>query len=412
MAFTGNFFGVSVEEAMVKSGIIDTIVKTLTDISNDPTKQQILKSTSIELNQYINQIIELHERIKKITRLTKEYLKKSTQNKRVSSREEYARKLENQNIALNFYTIKINRLILSTFKLEHKILDMISGGVTETAEYAIYFYGNKSKGEILRGTIKSQDLYGSKYIYVDPKGNLKISSDIIKAESNFQSIMSTDQDHNAVWDSSFAEDLESLVMETYSFLQDVQTKYSNLTITSKKQHLGRERDAQYDVSRMFSEERAAILKLIQDKQAQMYQFFFYASSQKPAGRLNRGHLTEAYERILQAKLAGKTTPTAYEALSQSLGNDPWYIGGDVGSVQVKSFFDNNDRKIANYGSIIQLGKILIQLIDNVQNAAIEVQQIGAQRLKAKESLKWQQGDKTLEAEMRNEIENLLQILKN
>jgi len=43
-------------------------------------------------------------------------------------------------------------------------------------------------------------------------------------------------------------------------------------------------------------------------------------------------LAEAYEHIYQARLAGREVPSAYEALQRSLGDDPWYIGGDVGNV--------------------------------------------------------------------------------
>ena len=83
-------------------------------------------------------------------------------------------------------------------------------------------------------------------------------------------------------------------------------------------------------------------------------------------------------------MAGKTAPSPYEALKQSLGDDPWYIAGDVGDVQVKTFFDKQDRRVASYNSIISLGYTLISIIKNTAKAASDILRQGTNRLKMKE----------------------------
>jgi hypothetical protein len=60
-----------------------------------------------------------------------------------------------------------------------------------------------------------------------------------------------------------------------------------------------------------------------------------------SGLINRGHLVEAYERLLRHKKSKDGESRSYVSfLAESLGNDPWYIGGDINHVQVKSFLDN------------------------------------------------------------------------
>ena len=94
-----------------------------------------------------------------------------------------------------------------------------------------------------------------------------------------------------------------------------------------------------------------------------------------------------------------------------MGNDPWYIAGDVGDTQVKAFFDKNDRAIASYSSIIALGQTLLGIIRSTKEAIQDIKMRGAQRLKDKESAKWLKADQELEERVRDEIENLLDLLK-
>lgn len=406
-----NLFGVSVEEAMTRSGIVDEIVKVLSNM--DEAQQKVLENASNNLEAYLKSIIALKEKVIAETRLTKEYLKKSQQLKRETSRVEYARKLSEQKLLLDSHKAKMNQYILSAFKIEHKILDIITGGKTETASYAIYFYGSKS-GEIIRGEVSAKDLYKSDYIYVDDKGNLKLSAKIIKAESSFMKTISSLQDGSistATYDRNLAADLEALTAETYSFLKSVQEKYSKIRAVATNRHLGLADDALHDVTRDITQNSNKIFSLIQEKTADMYNFFFLNQGSRPKGRINRGHLAEAYERLLYARLAGREAPSYYDALKQSLGNDPWYIAGDVGDTQVKAFFDKNDRAIASYSSIIALGQTLLGIIRSTKEAIQDIKMRGVQRLKDKESAKWLKADQELEERVRDEIENLLDLLK-
>lgn len=399
-----SLFGVSVEEALTRSGIIDAIVEHLSTMSD--MERQALEKDGDVLEQHLKTITTLKSQISQEIKLTKEYLRKSTQLKKVSSQTEYARKLVEQNILLDSHQKQINNEILAAFKLEHKILDTMSDGKTKTASYAIYFYGSQS-GEIIRGEIKSEDLYDSKYLFVDNKGNIKISAQIIKAEKSFMQTTSSMKDGSLstdAWDMNLAADLEALTKETYTFLKVIQDKYKDIKALASDIHLGLARDALYDTSRQTTEDAHEIFNLIQEKSISMYNYFFYKKEQRPPGRLNRGHLAEAYERILQARMAGKTAPSPYEALKQSLGDDPWYIAGDVGDVQVKTFFDKQDRRVASYSSIISLGYTLISIIKNTAKAASDILRQGTDRLKMKEQAKWLNANKKLEECLRQEVE--------
>lgn len=404
----GSVFGVSVEEAFVRSGTAEAIKNNLTSMNE--VNRKILDNSCTILDNTLNEIIILKEQFMGENRLSKEYSRRIATRKKDSTKAEYGRKLSELLLLTKSHKAKLNQKIIYAFKLEHKILDILSNNQTQTALFSIYFYGENPQ-EIMRGEIKTSDLYNSKYLYVDNAGNIKLSAKVIQAEGLFSKITSSRSIDgvisDVVWDEMLAIDLEALVNETYSFLKDVQNKYQEIKDTASKKHLGNELDALHDVTRKFSEESNAIMSLIEEKQAAMYNYLFYDQGKKPAGRLNRGHLAEAYEHIYQARLAGREVPSAYEALQRSLGDDPWYIGGDVGNVQVKAFFDNNDRHIASYTSIISLGKTLVQVVKNTINALQEITTAGTERILLKQQSNFNKANKILEQCTRKEIETMM-----
>ena len=134
-------------------------------------------------------------------------------------------------------------------------------------------------------------------------------------------------------------------------------------------------------------------------------------SELPKSALNRGHFVEAYERVRQSRTAtGVPQIGYYQALKDSLGDDPWYIGGDVNQTQVKSFFDNNDRRIASFDSIIKLGKTLVQLVTIGKDALVSIQKQGAWRIAQKEN--FAKADEEIESRARAVLQDLINMLKD
>jgi hypothetical protein len=88
------------------------------------------------------------------------------------------------------------------------------------------------------------------------------------------------------------------------------------------------------------------------------------------GAINRGHIAEAYERYIQDsdpfKEPNIDSDRLMGYLQESLGNDPWYARGDVNvgakRIQVKSYFDNQDRQLASLYSIINLATSLSTIV--------------------------------------------------
>lgn len=73
---------------------------------------------------------------------------------------------------------------------------------------------------------------------------------------------------------------------------------------------------------------------------------------------NRGHIFESYIRQL-------TEGGSYaSSLAGSFGSKPWWAGGDVGDIQVKSMFGNVQQvQVASIQSIIKLASQLLELLD-------------------------------------------------
>jgi hypothetical protein len=77
--------------------------------------------------------------------------------------------------------------------------------------------------------------------------------------------------------------------------------------------------------------------------------------------INRGHLMEAYSRLLREEEGtygdSRSGIDFFRLVADSLGNDPWYISGDVKNTQVKSYLDNASyRNVASLESILQLAR--------------------------------------------------------
>ena len=91
--------------------------------------------------------------------------------------------------------------------------------------------------------------------------------------------------------------------------------------------------------------------------------------------INKGHVAEAFERHLQnahsslikqneGSLPAEydwTVDEAWRLIRISLGNDPWYTGGDVKNIQVKTLFAG-DRRVTTYNTIEDMFNFLEYLL--------------------------------------------------
>lgn len=408
MAAGGRLLGVTVEEALVrKSGLIDTIVNLEKETWQDLEKDgEILQGYLNKIDNLKINIQEYYKRQEKISEQALSMLKReSAKAKRLESFSEY-RNLFQAHVGLTIENAEkeIQSVILATFKLEHKMLDKLTKNKTTTADYAIYFYSGDSNKEIKRGSISAEDLYNSNFITVSKKGAIMLKKDIIKAENVLQYAENT----NSILNESMREDLEKIIQEAYSFFSDIQVQYDNLSATASKLHLGDKMDSEYDAAKSAVENTN---RVIQERIAALTNWMFNNQRTKiPNSAMNRGHFVEAYERVRQSRNTdGIPQISYYQALKESFGDDPWYIGGDVNQTQVKSFFDGKDRRIASFDSIIKLGHTLISLVTSGKDALESIQKQGAQRIAQKEKLA--AVDEEIESRTRKVLEDLINILK-
>ena len=104
---------------------------------------------------------------------------------------------------------------------------------------------------------------------------------------------------------------------------------------------------------------------------------YTGQSKLPNKKINAGIIAEAFERHLQkvhsailsseeANLGSKndwTIDEIWRLIKQSLGSDPWYTGGDVGSIQVKNIRKGNVR-LTQFNTIEDIVNFLLYLGDN------------------------------------------------
>lgn len=405
-------FRVSVEEALTRSGIIDQIVANMSSASEEELR--VLKKQGDELSQKLNLLTAEKEEMSKLSTMMHRAERQLQVAKKLVTQEKHAATIADLNAKYEIQLRNFQKNVIETFRLEHTLMDTLTARFTNlrsnTSTYAVYYKG-KSSGEILRGEIAAEDLYSSDYIYVTEKGTIQMSKKILQDTTGLvQNITSTIAANEiGTYDPSFQKDLEDIIQSAAAFFKDVQDKYVSLRQTASGEHLGGYRDNELDSQAAALDDESAVMELMETHVAQMQASFF--TSQKggfKGSRINKGHIAEAYERLRQSRVNGDSKPSFYGLVEESLGNDPWYISGDVGDVQVKTFLDNNDRQIATFGSIIELGSNLYLIISSlVARDETELQGIrarGQERIKAKEQFKWANGDKELARCISQEIQ--------
>ena len=117
---------------------------------------------------------------------------------------------------------------------------------------------------------------------------------------------------------------------------------------------------------------------------------YKGEGQLPNERLNRGKIFEAFERHLQnyhaellnsvnndniASFAGEEINAweAWKEIHLSMGNDPWYTGGDVGNIQVKSII-GGERGVTSFQTIEDIINFLTYLSKSTEDIEELVEQ--------------------------------------
>ena len=277
--------------------------------------------------------------------------------------------------------------LINLMNLEHKIMEALykmnffkqnvgdsSKGHNPIVDtYVIYFYGDKNADgtqEIIRGEISSTDEAFMNNLVVNSAGDIELSRSIIKDMLNKQHEVIANAKDPTKMNNTYQIYMDALIKEAGAFYNDIVKKVTDMLKESGQTHLGNDKDSELDAAAIALSEREFVENIIEQHQENLRQFLYanegYTGSSK--NRINRGHLAEAFERLYQAhKDANPGEPNIdyAAAVQESLGNDPWYMQGDVGTAQVKSFFDKSNRRVASLKSLQSLCEKLIMVLTSI-----------------------------------------------
>lgn len=279
------------------------------------------------------------------------------------------------NAEIDYHTI-----VKKLFILEHKIMDTLTDEITATKEYAIYYEAeNTGSGQLMRGSISADKLYSADGALKITDNGIYLSKQSVIPLFEKENIMEMQPQQMAVYADLAKTAVKNMEIMFKNLDKDVQNYKKTLTDKTKaakneaaKKHLGYEKWNQYM--------RLRSLTSTEKRLTALYERYTFASLYGPSLRTatyNRGHLVEALERYIQS-----SGPPSGDSLSvmlqESVGNLPWFAGGDVGSIQVKGLFSGrywDDKKkafvpsrwdptvqVASMESILALATELIQIL--------------------------------------------------
>ena len=256
----------------------------------------------------------------------------------------------------------IENLIMEIYNLIQEILVQMNPQ-SETTDYAIYFSNNNTT---YRGVVSRDELHNgayNKYVYIGSNGAIMMKKEITKL------LLQDKEKTSAITNMEVYQGIIKIAIEE---IMSIRLQRQMLTDFAAGHHLGAHKDNIYDAGETvaLTEDEIMALYARYSNIAQQAVGSSGASAKNTwtqiYAAINRGHIAEAYERYIQDSDANKEPNIEPERLrsylEESLGNDPWYSQGDVNSTQVKSFFDNQDRKMASLFSIITLATSVSNII--------------------------------------------------
>lgn len=273
--------------------------------------------------------------------------------------------------------------VIALYTLEHEIVDFLTNDKSKTDKYAIYYNVNYDtsiegceniKGEFFRGEISPEDI--KEFFNVTKNGiiQLKRSSGIIeRLQKNFKEdnsgLTKKYQTMGDLWEKLTKAVLGNLMQYFRQWHQDLQ----NLGETASEDHLGKERWEEYQrLKKLFGIDNRR--KVGSNELMQLYRKYMLLWDEQYAGfsmrrmAYNRGHIAEAFERYLvELKKSQSLEPddeSIRRYLNESVGNLPWFAGGDVGRTQVKALFssDRASVQISSATTLCELGAELANLL--------------------------------------------------
>lgn len=373
---------ISVEQVLTDSGIFKDFDEKVSNLQ----KKQI-----DELQIYLDKLRKYTERLEQVNNRLKLMRQIKSRERKLANHEytargekqvtTYVKNLKDNNSALldnKELETFIQNDLLDLMELEQQIMTALinmklfeDGSISVVDAYAIYFYGEKNSNgtrEIVRGEIRSDDKRFKKSLFVDSEGNINLSVSIIKelTDTEQEVIANAKNSENNVYQMY----MDNLIREAGAFYNDIVKQIQNLLKEARQEHIGNDRDSKLDASIQAINDQNKVEKIIEQHQENLRQFLYsnQNSSSLSKNQINRGHLAEAFERLYQAhKDANPNEPNIdyAKAVEDSLGNDPWYKQGDVGSKQVKSFFDRNNRQVASFSSLKSLCNNLIVVLESI-----------------------------------------------
>lgn len=261
-------------------------------------------------------------------------------------------------------------IVQDLFILEHEIMDFLSGGLTRTAKYAIYYDAEVGSGTFTRGEISAEELYKSGALSVSQSGiNLSRSSVIELFKT--RGTTSTHSTSSSVY-TQLAQELLKRSESLYQNLEKTKTAIEQKMREAEREildddlrtHMGERKWNQYNRWKKLRQSKNGLSSIMSRLMLQQS----WASLRGLP--YNRGHMVEAFERFLSEGY--NVDPTGAEIgqlFEESLGNLPWFAGADVlkTQTQVKSLFStlgDHDTKVqvASTESILALANELLQLL--------------------------------------------------
>lgn len=346
-----------------------SLIKTIAENLQDPSKLVKINSYKAELTSLTSQLLKLQQSGGAFANKYSQYLNQMD----MSLSAIRGALINEMNAEVDYHSI-----VKKLFILEHKIMDTLTDNITATTEYAVYYEAeNAGNGILARGTISADKLYGA-------EGALKITDNGIYLSKKsiiplFEKTDMLNPQQIAVYQDlakTAIKNMESVFKHLDSDIKNYKKTLNDKTRAAKdeatKKHLGYEKWNQYM--------RLRALTSTEKRMTALYERYTFASLYGPSLRsatYNRGHLVEALERYIQSD-GPPSGDSLSVMLNESVGNSPWFAGGDVGTIQVKGLFsgrywDKNKKafvpsqwdptvQVASMESILALANELIQIL--------------------------------------------------
>lgn len=333
------------------------LVKMMKQVLCDASAQATLDRYQTELNNIIIQIHTCESRNQQLGQKYNNLMNQLYSNVTTQSLSQI-NMIASQSASLD---LQMQDIINKLFQKEHEILDYLTQGLAATTDYAIYFSTQNSSGQetVMRGQIKSEDLYNSGQLTITNQGIQLYHSKVVE-------LFKTKGTAAELTPSQIAE-YTKLAQTAIGYMKDalaqLKKELQGISNQKKREHLGGALWSKYQnlrrlVGNEYQEQglEAAYLYGILNNADH------YTSLR--GSFMNRGHIYEALERYVQGDQGSLS-----ELLGESIGHDPWWTQGDVGSIQVKSLVGNQVNyesfvKVASMDSILRVADMLQQLLNS------------------------------------------------